>query len=450
MINYNNNLSEVYIEIGKCEVVKSIPCRVKIVLGSCVGVLLIDRNRNVVGGIHILLPNSKKYKFENENVTAYADKGIKYLINLMKKYGCVESNLEAIMAGGASIGGADYFDIGMQNYIAVKKILNEFDIKIIHEDCLGEKPRVLVFDTTDYKFNVFTLGDNEYYDKSNLSDVNFSEFLKEIDNVKIEVHPRVDKLIKLIKLRNKNIDFDYLEQLVKSDDLLTLSLLKHVNSAYYSPRVKITNVRYALSYLGMKNFYKFVSSELLKSLSSDELKFYSTDLKAYRIHVFTVALFSDYIAEYTDLNSEDVFIAGLFHDIGKIILDKYTSLKYDTSHRIKILRFVENSFKTTLHAKVGGDFLKRLGFPKIICEAVYTHHTPHYASDEYKKFVSIIAFSNAIVSNYILGSSIHISKLPFKNSSEIVDNLGIDFSSLEVIINQVGYFFSIAEEIVND
>ncbi|MGA1846618.1 HDOD domain-containing protein [Deferribacter abyssi] len=446
----NNYLNEIYIDIGKCEVIKNIPCKIKIVLGSCIGVILADTELKVVGGIHILLPNYKKYKLEDKNITAYADTGIIHLIKIMKEYGCKESNIKAIIAGGSSIGGTDYFDIGMQNYITTKNILNKLNIKILHENCLGDKPRVLIFYTDNFKFNILTLGDNKQYEEDDFSSIDYSKFLNEINEIKFELQPRVNKLIKLIKLQKEDTDLNQLETIIKSDDFLALKIIKHVNTSYYSPKTRITNIKLALSYLGIKNFFKFIYSELMNSISVDELKFYSIDSRGYKIHAFTVALLSEYIAEYSDCNPDELFLAGLFHDIGKIFIDKYSGLKYNVSDRAKVLKFVENSIKNTLHAKIGGDFLKKINIPDIICEAVYNHHTPQYTSPEFRRFVSIIAFSNSIVSNYILGSNIYISKLPFNSSSDIVENLGIDFNTLETIISQIGYFFSIAEELVDD
>ena len=56
-------------------------------LGSCVGIVLYERTKNIAGLVHIMLPDSTKIR-QNQNKLKFADTGIQALVEeLEKQYG---------------------------------------------------------------------------------------------------------------------------------------------------------------------------------------------------------------------------------------------------------------------------------------------------------------------------------------------------------------------------
>lgn len=62
----------------------------------------------------------------------------------------------------------------------------------------------------------------------------------------------------LVAVNAEDHDYDELEKIIARDVGLTYSILKLVNSAYFSPRSRISSIRQALSFLGVKQLKEWV------------------------------------------------------------------------------------------------------------------------------------------------------------------------------------------------
>lgn len=106
-------------------------------LGSCVGVALYDKNTKIAGLVHVMLPNSREVR-QNQNKAKFADTGIDLLIQMLIKAGARRSALTAKIAGGAQMfaftSNNDMLKVGQRNVMAVKTKLNSLGIRILAED----------------------------------------------------------------------------------------------------------------------------------------------------------------------------------------------------------------------------------------------------------------------------------------------------------------------------
>ncbi|NOX21159.1 MAG: HDOD domain-containing protein, partial [Nitrospirae bacterium] len=113
-----------------------------------------------------------------------------------------------------------------------------------------------------------------------------------------------------------------------------------------------------------------------------------------------VAIIGSNIARFIDsVDSSEVFVAGLLHDIGRVVLltlDKERYLQIIDSDEL-ILEEID--YFGLHHPAVGSDFLQRASLPDPLVYAVRYHHTPSSA-DKYKETVSVVAFAEALSRNY--------------------------------------------------
>jgi chemotaxis protein CheD len=131
------------------------PTVISTVLGSCVGVCLWDRRRQVGGVNHFQLP----YHDKKENATArYGDVSTVTLIRMMVAEGSKIKHLEAQIFGGADNPSLGTRNVGMGNIHVARKILGQYKIKIVSEDVGGEKGRKIVFNTGSYEIAVLKVG----------------------------------------------------------------------------------------------------------------------------------------------------------------------------------------------------------------------------------------------------------------------------------------------------
>ena len=130
-------------------------------LGSCVGVVIYDTQKEIAGLVHVMLPDSSLAKADSINIAKYADTGIEELINRLIKIGARIINLKAKIAGGAQMfqfsTQNEMMRIGPRNVEAVKKELKRFSIPIIAEDVGGSSGRTIEFNPSTRKLNIRTV-----------------------------------------------------------------------------------------------------------------------------------------------------------------------------------------------------------------------------------------------------------------------------------------------------
>ncbi|WP_214482705.1 chemotaxis protein CheD [Bacillus sp. SM2101] len=118
-------------------------------LGSCVGVVIYDRFKDIAGLAHVMLPDSSLAKAGSLNKAKYADTAIEVLINQLVLHGASKNHLLAKIAGGAQMfqftKGNDLMRIGNRNVEAVKQYLYTAKINIESEDVGGNSGRTIEF-----------------------------------------------------------------------------------------------------------------------------------------------------------------------------------------------------------------------------------------------------------------------------------------------------------------
>jgi chemotaxis protein CheD len=97
---------------------------VSIGLGSCIGLVLVDRAQTVAGLAHVMLPGVPAAG-HGATPGKYADTALPELIDLLERAGARRTRLEVVLVGGAqmfSFGGGQ-MDVGARNEAGVREAL---------------------------------------------------------------------------------------------------------------------------------------------------------------------------------------------------------------------------------------------------------------------------------------------------------------------------------------
>lgn len=119
-------------------------------LGSCVAVAIRDRLRRLGALAHIMLPRpGDGRRREGENMNKYADVAVAEAVRSLESAGCRRADLEAKIAGGASIfdlgRGTECGDIGARNVEAVVRALRAEKVRLLASDVGGREGRTVEF-----------------------------------------------------------------------------------------------------------------------------------------------------------------------------------------------------------------------------------------------------------------------------------------------------------------
>jgi putative nucleotidyltransferase with HDIG domain len=183
-------------------------------------------------------------------------------------------------------------------------------------------------------------------------------------------------------LRNPRTPVRELARVISSDQSLTTAVLKLVNSAYYGFPRQISTVKHALVILGFNEIRNiaFTISILRSFPRGKKSPFF--DYQAFWRHCLGCAVTAKMLAKFFRYRiSGKVFVAGLVHDIGKILLSGYAKDLFEqviqevTAHKISLYQAEKNVLGVT-HAEIGSWLAYQWNFPQEIEEVIKFHHLP--------------------------------------------------------------------------
>lgn len=117
-------------------------------LGSCIALILDDREAKVGGLAHVVLPSSSLSR-DRSNPVRFAETAVPFLIGEMVRAGAVRGRLTARLVGGASLFSAlttpGTVQIGQRNLLACRAALAAAGVTILAEAVAGEIGRSVWF-----------------------------------------------------------------------------------------------------------------------------------------------------------------------------------------------------------------------------------------------------------------------------------------------------------------
>ncbi len=173
----------------------------------------------------------------------------------------------------------------------------------------------------------------------------------------------------------------HLAQVVGNDPGLSATLLKMVNSAFYGLPSKVSSITRAIALIGgnelstlamgisVIRYFKDIPPEMF-------------DMKQFWMHSVATGVLSRVLAHRkVSLSEEELFIGGLLHDIGRLIIFKAYPLtaafaiQQARERRVSLFRVERELFKYD-HAAVAGLLLEKWNFPKPLTLMIKHHHAP--------------------------------------------------------------------------
>ena len=183
-------------------------------------------------------------------------------------------------------------------------------------------------------------------------------------------------------IADPNSDAKKIAETIETDQGIATKVLKVANSSYYSMSGKISSISHASVVLGHKILGEVVTLAGAEGILDGKLPGYGYDSKDLWKHSLAVAFGSKIISnsKNPDLVKE-AHMAGLIHDVGRIILDGYIVEKKED-----IESYMEKEEKTFLdaesqffgfnHAEIASEVCKKWNFPESINFAIKYHHHP--------------------------------------------------------------------------
>ena len=197
-----------------------------------------------------------------------------------------------------------------------------------------------------------------------------------------------------------------LMDIISPDVSLTTKILKISNSPFYGLTREISSLQHAVTVLGFKEIRNLVISTVAFDSFKNLGKNNKFDINKFWRHSFYCALAAKTIAVDMKIESSELFVAGLVHDIGKLAMyitfpgEFMMQAEIMNPLKIKYTAFeAEKDVFGMTHDDVGMKLLKKWMFPESLLTAVGYHHRPQEA-DKKSNFPMIVHVADILTHVY--------------------------------------------------
>lgn len=199
----------------------------------------------------------------------------------------------------------------------------------------------------------------------------------------IEKTPAFPKSVQaILKLANdhRSSAKDFV-QIIEYDPVMTVKVLRIINSPYYGLPQKINSIPRAVVHLGINTIKNMALTIAAIGVFKPDSRS-GFDVPGFLLHSLTTALLAKLLAERLELSPyecSDYFVSGLLHDFGKLVFaqclpESFKQALTESRAQSVSLFLSERKYLGIDHARLGKMLAEKWCFSEVVCEAIDHHH----------------------------------------------------------------------------
>lgn len=198
-------------------------------------------------------------------------------------------------------------------------------------------------------------------------------------------------------------------KVISQDPGLTARLLKIANSTFYRFPSKIETVSRAITIIGMREL-RFLVLAASAVRSFDRIANTDVDMASFWRHSVYCGVIAKILAGHCHvLHSERLFVAGLLHDIGRLVMyNRIPDLVQVMHHRMQTAHVpgieAERDVFDIDHGEVGAALMGIWRLPESLQEVAQFHHEPERA-EKFRLETAIVHIANGLAQLAEAGST---------------------------------------------
>lgn len=196
----------------------------------------------------------------------------------------------------------------------------------------------------------------------------------------VEKMPAFPKSVQSILELSRKMDVDpkQIVQLIEKDPVMTVKILRVINSAFYALPRKVASINHAVIMLGFNTIKNMALGLAAAGMlpSKNDAGFPASE---YLVHSLAVAGTARQLAaKIGGIDAQEAYIAGLLHDFGKIVFAQYFPTEFraalDLAGAGQPLEAAERQTLGTDHTVAGSMLAEQWQFPATLIAAIRDHH----------------------------------------------------------------------------
>ena len=172
-----------------------------------------------------------------------------------------------------------------------------------------------------------------------------------------------------------------LVQVIEYDPILTMKVLKLVNSAYFGLSQEVISINHAVVYVGI-NTIKNVAISVATTGALPKTNKAGLNMNQFWAHSLAVGVIAKLLAENKGVGKNEqanYFVAGLLHDIGKVLFahflpNDYKKVLQKAEHENMPIHQAEKQLLGFDHSEIGAMVAEKWQLPAELVDSIKSHH----------------------------------------------------------------------------
>lgn len=195
----------------------------------------------------------------------------------------------------------------------------------------------------------------------------------------LPAHPLISMKLK-VTTSTDAASFRQVGQLITADTVLAAKVVQIVNSSFFRPARRITNIEQAVQYMGLPGVRNLILCAEVFARWPGKLVNAAVNLESLQQHAQRTAAIAAALTRGTTWG-DDSILAALLHDIGYWVLSQECPDQLARALAVAVeigipLHRAEKRVIGASHAEIGAYLLGLWGLPYPVIEAVAHHHEP--------------------------------------------------------------------------
>lgn len=201
-----------------------------------------------------------------------------------------------------------------------------------------------------------------------------------------------------------------ISEIVRRDPSLTSRLLRLVNSVYYGLTTPVQSIEEAVFYLGMRQIRQLaLVTPIIEDFQRLTVRC-AFPWREFWQHCIAVAIMTREVVGVVQAPlDEGDYVAGLVHDLGKIVMAWSFPQHFAAVHRrepavdVDLVQ-IEKDVLGMDHTELGSLYMKRHHLPALMVESAQFHHRPQDA-EQHQTIIAAVQIADMIVRQEKIGAS---------------------------------------------
>jgi len=202
----------------------------------------------------------------------------------------------------------------------------------------------------------------------------------------------------------------HIAEIIRRDPSLTSRLLRLVNSVYYGLSTPVNSIEEAVFYLGVRQIRQLAMVTPIIEDFQRLTKQCDFPWRDFWRHCIGTALLTREVTTAVQFASDESdYVAGLVHDVGKIVMawtfpEHFTEIHRQAAQGATDLVELEGEVLGMDHAELGARYLELHRLPDLMIKSARFHHRPQLA-DDFQPTIAAVQIADLLVRSEKIGFS---------------------------------------------